>query len=731
MSGIIKTLKTKTDNTEQSVYPKTVLEAVVDTDTNQTLDVILDNLNEKIDNIEPGGGGGGGGTTYELSRADDTITLTGGDGSSSEVNISDKISNKRVDITGQTIDLNSLTLADGTTDIALYINKTNSGSTNISNVPVGSTPFTLDVELIRWASTTDYISKQVFICSSGKHQIRVRYCTSGTWGDWSTYDFNDIVSKSGDTMTGTLNIDSPNFPAIKLNRTGTTTNYTAIQFNNDNGMLGGLGMNTPSGDMVVMDKTGVGYPMLDKRNYNQYALPLSGGTVTGATTFSSLLTTSNGSVVARQANEANWGTAGYNVIAKIVVKRKYMSNSTLMLTLSSFNYRSRAEGKIFIKFANVGTASATTIEELSTCGTPAIYYVLTSNTSADTATLELIATKAAYENFAIINISTSSHFRARADITFPMTFESSLRNGAVAATTYTILDSDNYSTQIPAATQSAVGLMSAADKKKLDGIATGANKITVESSLSNTSTNPVQSKVVHSHMSARLQLTGGTMTGDIKFNNDKGIKDINGNWMLVKSSSVAATLGSIRNKYPTYVGHTSSTSETTYVRGQFLALYGATCINANAAIGVNSDKRVKTNESLLIDEIDKYNQFFDNLQPRKYNYIRDEEGKAKSIGFFAQEVHQALLDAGLTLEDFGGINIQESFLEGQAEGDDEAVWYQDFYSLAYDEFIPIIVSKIQYLEKMYNARLEEIENDYNAKLSSLEEKISKLEEAKA
>lgn len=46
------------------------------------------------------------------------------------------------------------------------------------------------------------------------------------------------------------------------------------------------------------------------------------------------------------------------------------------------------------------------------------------------------------------------------------------------------------------ATQSAHGLMSAADKKKLDGIADGANKITVDSALSDTSTNPVQSKAV-------------------------------------------------------------------------------------------------------------------------------------------------------------------------------------------------------------------------------------------
>lgn len=46
-------------------------------------------------------------------------------------------------------------------------------------------------------------------------------------------------------------------------------------------------------------------------------------------------------------------------------------------------------------------------------------------------------------------------------------------------------------------TTSTNGLMSASDKIKLDGIATGANKTIVDSSLSSTSTNPVQNKVVN------------------------------------------------------------------------------------------------------------------------------------------------------------------------------------------------------------------------------------------
>nr|DAG64117.1 MAG TPA: hypothetical protein [Caudoviricetes sp.] len=48
------------------------------------------------------------------------------------------------------------------------------------------------------------------------------------------------------------------------------------------------------------------------------------------------------------------------------------------------------------------------------------------------------------------------------------------------------------------ATTSTAGLMSSTDKSKLDGIATGATKITVDSSLSASSTNPVQNKVVYS-----------------------------------------------------------------------------------------------------------------------------------------------------------------------------------------------------------------------------------------
>lgn len=53
------------------------------------------------------------------------------------------------------------------------------------------------------------------------------------------------------------------------------------------------------------------------------------------------------------------------------------------------------------------------------------------------------------------------------------------------------------------ATTSAAGLMTAAMVTKLNGIATGANKTTVDTSLSSSSTNPVQNKVIYNALAGK------------------------------------------------------------------------------------------------------------------------------------------------------------------------------------------------------------------------------------
>ena len=64
------------------------------------------------------------------------------------------------------------------------------------------------------------------------------------------------------------------------------------------------------------------------------------------------------------------------------------------------------------------------------------------------------------------------------------------------------------------ATTSAAGLMSAADKTKLDGIAAGATKVTVDGDLSGTSTNPVQNKVIKSALDGKASTALATITLD-------------------------------------------------------------------------------------------------------------------------------------------------------------------------------------------------------------------------
>lgn len=84
------------------------------------------------------------------------------------------------------------------------------------------------------------------------------------------------------------------------------------------------------------------------------------------------------------------------------------------------------------------------------------------------------------------------------------------------------------------ATSAKSGLLSPADKTKLDGIAEGANKITVDSALSSTSTNPVQNKAVKAALDAKeasftknsaFNKNFGTAAGTVCQGNDSRLSD--------------------------------------------------------------------------------------------------------------------------------------------------------------------------------------------------------------
>ena len=96
------------------------------------------------------------------------------------------------------------------------------------------------------------------------------------------------------------------------------------------------------------------------------------------------------------------------------------------------------------------------------------------------------------------------------------------------------------------ATTSANGLMSSGDKTKLDNIEAGANKTTVDTALSGTSTNPVQNKVIKS------ALDGKQPSGSYVTTNDTGVQSIAGGLVLGGSSATATAKGRLM-----ITGHTN------------------------------------------------------------------------------------------------------------------------------------------------------------------------------
>lgn len=110
-----------------------------------------------------------------------------------------------------------------------------------------------------------------------------------------------------------------------------------------------------------------------------------------------------------------------------------------------------------------------------------------------------------------------------------------------------------------AATQSEAGLMSAADKTKLDGIATGATKVTVDTALSSSSTNPVQNKIITTTLSGKVPTTrtvnGHALSSDVTVTkSDVGLGNVDNVKQIPASEKGAAggvaTLGT-DGKVPT------------------------------------------------------------------------------------------------------------------------------------------------------------------------------------
>ena len=108
-----------------------------------------------------------------------------------------------------------------------------------------------------------------------------------------------------------------------------------------------------------------------------------------------------------------------------------------------------------------------------------------------------------------------SHTHAPSDLASAVPISKGGTGSTTAAAALTALGAAAASHTHSAATNGAAGFMSAADKSKLDGIATGATANTVDSALSSTSTNAVQNKVVNSALAGKVPNTSAGVSAAI------------------------------------------------------------------------------------------------------------------------------------------------------------------------------------------------------------------------
>lgn len=130
-----------------------------------------------------------------------------------------------------------------------------------------------------------------------------------------------------------------------------------------------------------------------------------------------------------------------------------------------------------------------------------------------------------------------------------------------------------------------------------------------------------------------------------------------------------------------------------------------------------SDRRKKKNFRKLLED-DRFERFFELLQPMEYRLIENDE--KMHIGFIAQDVEQAMKDCDISEnefygmehavfseKDFGSNEEWEKFLEQNGGAN-------DMYTLCYQEFIALNTAMIQKLQKRCR--------DFERRLSTLEGK---------
>ena len=119
--------------------------------------------------------------------------------------------------------------------------------------------------------------------------------------------------------------------------------------------------------------------------------------------------------------------------------------------------------------------------------------------------------------------------------------------------------------------------------------------------------------------------------------------------------------------------------------------YKWSAVYASTGTIQTSDRKQKYDVSY---DIDKYIDVFDYLKPVSYKLIDGQSGRTH-LGMIAQDIEKTIDDLGINSVDFA------AFIKERVDG-------EDIYGLRYEEFIPILIAKMQQQQKQINALTQKV-----------------------
>lgn len=190
-----------------------------------------------------------------------------------------------------------------------------------------------------------------------------------------------------------------------------------------------------------------------------------------------------------KASSSHTHTAASTSVAGFMSAADKTKLNGISANANAYTHPSTHDASMITGLADVATSGS--YNDLSNKPTiPAAYTHPSTHPASMITGLSDVATSGSYSdlNDTPTSMTPKAHTHAQSDITGLAT---ALNGKASTGHTHS------------AASTTANGFMSKEDKTKLNGIATGANKTTVDSALSSTSTNPVQNKVVNTALAGK------------------------------------------------------------------------------------------------------------------------------------------------------------------------------------------------------------------------------------